>query len=261
VTLSRPQVRFLRGVSGIAGALLTWQLLAHSGLFPPGFTPTLPEIASAAVRMIGEGQIFIHIAYTMARVLGGMVLAVVIAVPIGIAMARAPRFERFYIYPLSALMPIPSLAWVPLFIIWLGLGNATTLLVVTYAAMFPMIYNVWTGVRSINPIWMRSAMGMGANARQTFWKVVIPASFPFIITGVRLSFGRAWMAVIGAELLAATDWGLGRLVFEAKEWLTIDVMLNALAVIGLLGLFFEKVVFQTIDRMTVQRWGIVRDNE
>ncbi len=169
--------------------------------------------------------------------------------------------ERFFIYPLSALMPIPSLAWVPLFILWLGLGNSTTLLVVTYASVFPMIYNVWTGVRSINPIWMRSAIGMGASSRFAFWKVILPASFPFMITGVRLSFGRAWMAVIGAELLAATDWGLGRLVFEAKEWLTIDIMLDTLIIIGLLGLLFEKAVFQMIDRLTVERWGIVKASD
>jgi len=261
MNLSRAQIKFLRGASGILGAAVLWEVLSRSELFPPGFSPPLITLAEAAGRMLTQADIYIHILYTMARVLGGMVLAFVIAVPIGIGMARSSRFERFFIYPLSALMPIPSLAWVPLFIIWLGLGNATTLLVVTYAAVFPMIYNVWTGVRAINPIWMRSAMGMSANRNQTFWKIIIPASFPYMITGARLSFGRAWMAVIGAELLAATDWGLGRLVFEAKEWLTIDVMLNTLIIIGLLGLLFEKVVFQTIDRMTVERWGIVKGSD
>lgn len=261
MTLSRSQEKFLRGSAGILGALVAWEILSRSGAFPSGFSPPLATLAAAAVRMVAQGDIFIHILYTLARVIGGMALAFVIAMPIGIAMARSPRFERFFIYPLSALMPIPSLAWVPLFIIWLGLGNTTTLLVVTYASVFPMIYNVWTGVRAINPIWIRSAAGMSANRRQTFWKVIIPASFPYMVTGARLSFGRAWMAVIGAELLAATDWGLGRLVFESKEWLTIDIMLNTLAVIGLLGLFFEKAVFQTIDRMTVQRWGIVKESD
>lgn len=261
MSLSRAQVKFLRGASGIIGAAVLWEILSRSEMFPPGFSPPLITLADAAVRMLTQVDIYIHVLYTMARVLGGMALAFVIAVPIGIAMARSPRFERFFIYPLSALMPIPSLAWVPLFIIWLGLGNATTLLVVTYASVFPMIYNVWTGVRAINPIWMRSAVGMSASRMQTFWKVIIPASFPYMITGVRLSFGRAWMAVIGAELLAATDWGLGRLVFEAKEWLTIDVMLDTLIIIGLLGLLFEKAVFQTIDRLTVERWGIVKASD
>lgn len=261
MSLSRSQVKFLRGASGIVGAAVAWEILSRSELFPPGFSPPLIALADAAVRMLSQIDIYIHILYTMARVLGGMALAFVIAIPVGIGMARSPRFERFFIYPLSALMPIPSLAWVPLFIIWLGLGNATTLLIVTYAAVFPMIYNVWTGVRAINPIWIRSAGGMSASRMQTFWKVIIPASFPYMITGVRLSFGRAWMAVIGAELLAATDWGLGRLVFEAKEWLTIDIMLDTLIIIGLLGLLFEKAVFQTIDRLTVERWGIVKASD
>ena len=259
MTLTRPQQKLFRGSMGIIGALLLWELLARSGLFPTSFTPSLIAIAQAAIRMIGEGQIFIHIAFTLARVLIGMLLAFTVAIPIGIAMGRWPLVERFFIYPLSCLMPIPSLAWVPLFILWMGLGNVTTIAIVTYASVFPMIYNLWSGVRSINPIWMRSAVGMSARAPMIFWKVILPASLPFMITGVRLSFGRAWMAVIGAELLAATDWGLGRLVFEAREWLTIDIMLNALICIGLIGLFFEKVVFAAVDRRTVQRWGLVRE--
>ena len=119
-----------------------------------------------------------------------------------------------------------------------------------------MIYNVWVGVRSIKPVWIRSAVGMGADTRMIFWHVVIPGASSFILTGLRQSFGRAWIAVIGAELLAGTDYGLGRLIFEAKEWLSTDVMLAAIAVIGIIGLVTEKAIFQTIDRRTVVRWGM-----
>jgi NitT/TauT family transport system permease protein len=90
-----------------------------------------------------------------------------------------------------------------------------------------------------------------------FLKVVVPGSLPYIITGVRLSFGRAWIAVIGGELLASPTWGLGRVIFDAKEFLNSSVMLAALLVIGALGLVFERVVFQNIERRTVARWGMV----
>jgi NitT/TauT family transport system permease protein len=176
-------------------------------------------------------------------------------------MGRSWVAERFFKGPLSVLMPVPSLAWVPVFILWFGVGNKTTIFVVAYAAAFPMIYNVWLGVRAVNPLWIRSAVGMGADTKTVFWRVLIPASFPFVLTGLRQSFGRAWIAVIGAELLAGTDYGLGRLIFEAKEWLSTDAMLAAIGVIGLIGLVAEKIVFETIDRHTVIRWGMARSTD
>jgi NitT/TauT family transport system permease protein len=112
-------------------------------------------------------------------------------------------------------------------------------------------------VRTVIRIWLRAATAMGANESALFWKVVLPGALPYIITGVRLSFGRAWIAVIGGELLASPTWGLGRIIFDAKEFLNSSVMLAALLVIGALGLVFERVVFQNIERRTVARWGMV----
>jgi NitT/TauT family transport system permease protein len=100
---------------------------------------------------------------------------------------------------------------------------------------------------------------MGADGSALFRKVILPGAAPFIITGVRQAFLRAWIAVVGAEMLAASDWGLGWVIFDAKEFLRADVMLGALGVIGLIGLAFERLVFGTLERATVQRWGMVRE--
>ena len=99
---------------------------------------------------------------------------------------------------------------------------------------------------------------MGSGNADVLWRIIFPGSLPFIITGLRLAYGRAWMAVIGGELLAGTDWGLGRLIFEAKEWLNTGVMLSAIVVIGLIALISERVIFQLIESGTVVRWGMVR---
>jgi NitT/TauT family transport system permease protein len=99
---------------------------------------------------------------------------------------------------------------------------------------------------------------MGADENSLFWKVIIPGASPFIITGMRQSFLRAWIAVVGAEMIAASDWGLGWVIFDAKEFLNADIMLASLAVIGAIGYAFERLVFGSIERATVQRWGMVR---
>src|SRR5262249_44257907 len=153
------------------------------------------------------------------RVLVGMGFAVGIGLPLGILMGRFKPIEGFFLPLASALMPIPSLAWVPVFILWLGLGDRTAIAIVLYAALFPMMLNAWTGVRAVNPIWLRAAGAMGAGEAALFWKVIIPATFPFLITGLRQAFLRAWIAVVGAEMLAASDWGLGWVIFDAKEFL------------------------------------------
>jgi NitT/TauT family transport system permease protein len=155
-------------------------------------------------------------------------------------------------------MPIPSLALVPLVILWFGLGNQVAILIVFYAALFPMLLNTWSGVRAVNKIWLRAAGAMGAGETALFWKVIVPGASPFIITGLRQAFLRSWIAVVGAEMLAASDWGLGWVIYDAKEFLNTDVMLASLAVIGLIGFVFERLVFGTLERVTVQRWGMVR---
>lgn len=249
--------RVLRGAIGLLAVAALWEIFARSGVFPRSLTPTIPAIASAMYYLVADGTIFVHIFYTILRVFVGLALACAIAVPMGLAMGRSKTVERICEPPLSVLMPIPSLAWVPLFILWLGLGNITTILVVAYAALFPMVYNVWRGVQSINPVWLRAGLSMGSDSRTIFWRITFPGSLPFVITGLRLAYGRAWMAVIGGELLAGTDWGLGRLIFEAKEWLNTGVMLSAIAIIGVIALISERAIFEAIDRRTVVRWGMM----
>jgi NitT/TauT family transport system permease protein len=185
-------------------------------------------------------------------------LAVAVGLPLGVMMGRFRPVEHFVVPLTSALMPIPSLAWVPVFILWFGLGNTVTILIVFYAALFPMLLNTWNGVRTVNPIWLRAAGAMGANERALFWKVIIPGASPFIIAGLRQSFLRSWIAVIGAEMLAASDWGLGWVIFDAKEFLDTDVMLASLVVIGGIGFVTERLVFGSLERATIYRWGMAR---
>jgi NitT/TauT family transport system permease protein len=248
----------LRGAFALLIVASLYQAMAQSGLFQRALVPTLPRIASTLFDMILDGSMLHHAAYTMYRMLVGFALAIVVGLPLGILMGRFRPIEHFFLPLTSALMPIPSLAWVPVFILWFGLGDTVAILIVFYAAMFPMVLNAWSGVRSVNQLWLRAAGAMGANETALFWKVILPGASPFIITGLRQAFLRAWIAVVGAEMIAASDWGLGWVIYDAKEFLNANVMMASLAVIGLVGFAFERLVFGSIERATVQRWGMVR---
>jgi NitT/TauT family transport system permease protein len=247
-----------RAAITLAAAAAVYEALARSGYFAAALLPTIPIIARALAASLADGSMIQHAVFTLYRVMFGFGLAVTVGIPLGILMARFQRVENFFLPLVSALMPIPSFALVPLFMLWFGIGNLTTILIVFYAATFPLLFNTWSGVRSVNPLWLRAAGCMGADEHSLFWKVIIPGASPFIITGMRQSFLRAWIAVVGAEMIAASDWGLGWVIFDAKEFLNTDIMLAALVVIGAIGFLFERLVFGSLERATVLRWGMVR---
>jgi NitT/TauT family transport system permease protein len=248
----------VRGTLALAGAAALYEAASYSGLFPQVLLPTIQTVATTLYGMLADGSMFEHAGATLYRVVFGFSLALTVGIPLGILMARFKPVENFFLPLISALMPIPSFALVPLFMLWFGIGNTTTVLVVFYGAMFPVLFNTWTGVRSVNPLWLRAAGAMGANEQRLFWKVIIPGASPFIITGMRQGFLRAWIAVVGAEMIAASDWGLGWVIFDAKEFLQADIMLASIVVIGIIGFVFERLVFGSIEKATVQKWGMVR---
>lgn len=248
----------MKAAISVGLALVVYEVIARGGWFAAALVPTLPTVARTLWTMLADGTMAAHAINTLWRVFFGLGLAAATGLVLGFLMARYRPVERFFLPLVSALMPIPSLAWAPVFILWFGLGNTATVLVVFYAASFPMVINTWTGARAVNPLWLRAAGAMGAGGAAMFWKVVVPGASPFIITGLRLAFQRAWIAVVGAEMLAASAFGLGWVIFDAKEFLNADVMLASLAVIGLIGFVFERLVFGSLERGTVLRWGMVR---
>lgn len=248
--------RLLRGILGFVLFCAVWEAFARSGMFSEALTPPLGTVLATIWNMLIAGHILHNVASTLGRVLIGFFISLIIAVPVGLLMGRSHVWERLIAPPLSAFLPIPSLAWVPLLILWFGIGNAATIIVVVYAATTQLIYNIWIGVRAVNPLWIRAATVMGADRLSVFARVILPGALPYILTGVRLGFGRAWIAVIGGELLSSPKWGLGTVIFDAGEFLNTATMLGALLFIGLIGVCFEQLVFANLERVTVRRWGM-----
>jgi len=239
----------------VVGAL--WELVARLEIFPSRLFPRLEEVATALVRLMGEGILPHHALDTVLRLLAGFGLAAAFGVALGIAMGRSRRAEDLFLPIVSIGAPIPGLAYAPLFILWFGLGDLPAVLLVALVSAFPIIINTWSGVKAVKEIWIRSAHAMGADDRRLFRKVILPASLPYILTGLRLGLAQAWRILVAVEMLTAVPWGLGWLIFGAREFLDTDVMLSGIAVIGAIGLILEKFVFQKIEEYTVVRWGMM----
>jgi NitT/TauT family transport system permease protein len=222
-----------------------WEIVARSGMFPPRLFPSLVTVARTFVDLTASG------------ILIGFFLAAVVGVALGILMGRSRRAEDIILPLVSIAAPIPGLAYAPLFLLWFGLGNKSTVLLVAFVSAFSVIFNTWTGVKAVKEVWVRSAQAMGADDRRLFVKVILPGALPYILTGLRLGLAQAWRILVGVEMLAAVPWGLGWMIFGAREFLNTDVMLAGVFVIGVIGLALEKLVFEKIERYTVMRWGMM----
>ncbi len=236
-----------------------YEAFARSGVMKPVLTPSLVDVVTTFGRLVASGDLLRHAGTTLARMIVGFLIAMFLGVMLGTLMARVRLVERFLAPIVGLMLPIPALAWVPVFMIWFGLGEISTVLLVGFAATFPIIVNTRMGVMAINPIWIRAAKVMEADPQTLFWKVILPGALPLILAGMRIGLARSWRAVIAGEMLAATAWGLGWAIFNAMEVLNTDVVLAVIIGIGLTGVLVESMLFTAIERRFLVRWGMVRE--
>lgn len=234
-----------------------WEIIALAGVFPRRLFPTLEDVASSFVQLTISGILPHHAIDTVIRLLSGFALAGIFGVTIGVLMARSRRAEDIFLPLVSICAPIPGLAYAPLFLLWFGLGNLSSVLLVGFVSAFPIIFNSWTGVKAVKEIWIRSAQSMGADDRRLFRHVILPGALPYILTGMRLGLAQAWRILVAVEMLAAVPWGLGWMIFGARKFLNTDVMMAGIVVIAVIGLALENFVFRKIENYTVVRWGMI----
>ena len=238
----------------VAGA---WETIAYLKVFPPKLFPPLEAVAATFLDLVQSGVLWSHMKGTLLRLAAGFALAAAAGVLVGILMGRYSHVEDLLVPIVTAGYPLPGLAYAPLFVLWFGLGDMPAILLVAIASSFAVIINTWKGVKGVKPLWIRAAKCMGAPESKLFRLVILPAALPHILIGLRLGLAQAWRILVAVEMLMSVDFGLGWMIFGAQQFLNTDVMLSSIAVIGLIGITLEKVVFQRIERMTVVRWGMM----
>jgi ABC-type nitrate/sulfonate/bicarbonate transport system permease component len=237
---------------------LAYEIFARSGFMKPVLAPSLLDVAATLERMVMSGELPRHAAATLLRMGIGFFLAAAAGILLGTLMARIRLVDRLLTPVVGIGLPIPGLAWVPLFVLWFGLGEKATILLVAFSATFPIIVNARMGVMAINPVWIRAARIMETPPSMLFWKVMLPGALPLILSGLRVGLARAWRAVIAGEMIAATSLGLGWAIFNAMEVLNTDVVIAVIIGIGITGYLVETLLFSMIERRYLVRWGMMR---
>lgn len=175
---------------------------------------------------------------SMYRVVMGFLAGAVLALPIGLAMGASERVYRWLNPLVQVVRPIPPIAYIPLSILWFGLGNPPAVFLIALGAFFPVLMNTIAGVRHVDGIYLRAARNLGASRRTIFLRVMLPAAVPYVLTGVRIGIGTAFIVVIVSEMIAVNN-GLGFRILEAREYFWSDKIIAGMISIGLLGLAID----------------------
>ncbi len=229
-----------------------WELAVRLGLVNPLFTSSPSRIAIAAVEMFADGSIYGHLRVSGSEFLLGFSLAVVIGVPLGILMGWYSRLNAVLEPFVSALYATPRIALLPLVVIWFGIGLGSKVAIVFLGAVFPILVNTITGVRTINADFVRVARSFSASDRQMFMTVALPSSVPMLLTGLRLGLGHALVGIVVGEMYGATQ-GLGFLIAVAGARFQTDKVMVGIILIAALGVAMTELLRAIERRFEVWR--------
>lgn len=236
---------FLPNLTLLVVAILAWQFASTVWLprIDPHMAVLMPApttIARTGAGMIASGELFFHLLASLKREASAFVIAAT-AIPLGIAMGWWRRVYNQVNPIMEILRPIPPLAWIPLSILWFGIGDEQNEFIIFLGMFFPILVNTIVGVKNIDPNLVRAARSLGAPEHKVLTRIVLKGSLPQIITGVRIGLGVGWMALVAAELVGANS-GLGFLINDARSMLRTDTIFVGMLTIGVVGLLIDTAI-------------------
>jgi len=238
----------LRLLSPIA-LLLLWELASQTGLIPQRVIAAPSQIGGTLWAMIASGELGKHLLVSLQRALVGLSIGVSIGVVAALISGLSKRGEVVLDSPLQMLRTIPSLALVPLFILWFGIGEFTKIALIVTGTTFPVYMNLYAGIRNIDPKLIEAANTLGLNRRELIWHVILPGSLPSFFVGLRYSLGISWLALVFVEQINTTA-GIGFLASDARDFMRTDVIVICLLIYSVLGLLIDGLI-RTLERFAL----------
>ena len=214
--------------------LLLWELGARYGIINPNLFPPPSAIAKAMSDLASAGMLWRDVSASIVRVSVGFSIAAVTGIGLGLLLGRVPKLARYALPLVEVVRPISVIAWIPIAILWFGLGDKPAWFLIALGAFFPIFTNTYDGARSLAEVHVRVAQCFGAPRWLFVRQVLIPATLPQILTGLRIGLGTGWTCVIAAELISATS-GLGYMIQLARTTIETEKVLAGMVIIGLIG--------------------------
>jgi NitT/TauT family transport system permease protein len=243
--------RLARSVLVPVVVLALWEALSRAGVFSPLVLPAPSRVVARWWDYAASGEMLQDVVGSLTRVLGGFAIGAGLALPLGLLMGAKDWVHDLLNPLLQVLRPIPPIAFIPLAILWFGLGDPPALFLIALGAFFPVLVNTIAGVRNVDAIHVRAARNLGASEWTIFRRVILPSSMPYVLSGMRIGIGVAFIVVIVAEM-TAVNRGLGYRILEAREYFWSDKIIAGMITIGLIGLAIDAVMGRVSARLL--RW-------
>lgn len=219
--------------------IILWQLAIIIGGYQAALFPPPLKVGEALVAIISDGSLFGHIQISLFRFFSGYLIAVAVAIVLGLILGRLPIIWSVLDPVVQVLRPVSPIAWSPFIVLWFGIGNMPAIVIIFIAAFFPVLLSTVSAVKKVDKTYLRIASNFEMSPFETLRKIVLPASFPMIANGLHMALGSAWIFLVAGEMVGAQS-GLGFLIVDARNSLSLDLVMACIVVIGVLGLILDK---------------------
>ena len=249
--------RFFSAAGFFVLLVLMWQWAFQARIWSPVLLPSPWQVAQYLGGAIGDATLGSATLITMRRLLSGYLFGIVAGLPLGLLTARWTLLRDTLGTTALGLQTLPSVCWVPLALLWFGQTEAAMLFVVVMGTLWSVIIATETGVRNVPPIFPRAALTMGSKRLHIWLRVILPASLPFIVSGMKQGWAFAWRSLMAAEIYVTilTGFGLGQLLHFGREQHAMEQVIGIMVVIVVIGLLADKIFFSPVERFLHRRWG------
>ena len=249
--------RFLSAASFFALLLVIWEVLVRFKIWSPVLVPSPLTVGEYLLGAVRDGTLLAAAVVTLKRLVLGYTFGIVLGLPLGLLTARFKVWQDTLGLLALGLQTLPSVCWVPLALIWFGQTETAMFFVVVMGTLWSMIIATDNGIRSIPPIYARAARTMGSRGLHTWIKVMLPASLPFIVSGMKQGWAFAWRSLMAAEIYVTilSGFGLGHLLHYGRELNAMEQVIGVMFVIVVIGLLADKIMFSPWERFLHRRWG------
>lgn len=231
-----------RGIILPLAILVIWEVISRWGMVSSYILPSPWKVIAAFVELIKNGNLIFNIKLSLDRVIKGFLVGGSIGFILGILMGLSRTIEKLISPIFHAIRQVPLLGWIPLIILWFGIGEISKIVFIAIGAFYPMVINTFEGIRNVPKQYVEVARIFEYDKVKLLQKVILPASLPSILTGVRFSLSVSWMLVVGAEIFTVTAGGIGDMMWEAREQFRMDVVVVGIITIGIIGLIMDRLL-------------------
>ena len=240
------------GILPVIVFLAIWEIVARSNLIPGQFFPPFSTVVQEFYYLSANGVLGENFVSSLIRVIIGFIVGSLAGIIVGLIMGWKATVDKALHPIISLLYPIPTLGWLPLLMLWIGINEMLPITLIFICSFFPVLYNTVTGIKNVNKDYIRVARTLGASEMKILRTIAIPLALPNIFTGLRLEAGMAWRVIIAAEMVAIPT-GIGALMIRAQSLIRIDIIIVCLIVLAVMTFSFEK-FFAYMETKLTAKW-------